>query len=85
MSDTDIRRQSWQQINEVMKSNLPDRTKLQKCLHISSTYAALTGDDSMAPPAIRAERAAMTSELPRIMKSAECRRRDKEQGMQSLF
>lgn len=92
LSDTDleIRRGSWREIrNIVTNKSLSPHDQLRMCLNVASTYAALTGDDSLFPKQIRQEHvdtvAWLKKNLDKIERRKEAKARDKASGQDSLF
>ena len=78
--DVEIKRYTRNRIRHVMESNIPDNVKLMACNNLSNVYVALTGDDSLTPPAIIAEHEKMIAQLPRILEKAKSIIADKKRG-----
>lgn len=81
----EIRHNIFGHIKRICSSNLPDSVKLGRCINSSNIYTALTGDDSLTPPALKVERQSQIDSLPIIFKTAEKKVKNKLHGIRELF
>ena len=74
-TDLEIRRSAWAHIRQITSdASLPDHEKVRRCLNEASTYASLTGDDSLFPPEIRESHDAMRKWIKQNMEKIEKRK-----------
>lgn len=77
---------AWDGIQAMLDSpSLSDREKLRRCCNEADVHAALTGDDSLVHPTLRADRQEQIDTLPTVLKRAEIKKRDTERGVTDFF
>lgn len=77
---------SWNAITAVTQNHaLSDSDKLRRYCNIADVHTALTGDDSLVHPLLRAGREAVNKQVPRILKEADKRRAERENGVVDLI
>lgn len=81
VANAEARRSAWNAIDAICKSDKPEAEKLARCLNEANLYAAVSGDDSLVPEALRAEREKMIGSIGRLTARALAVKRDKAAGM----
>lgn len=84
-TNLEIRRTTYGQIRSICSLPASDSEKLARCINASSIYTAMTGDDSLTPPELIAERQTQIDSLPSILKIADRKQKQKQLGIKELF
>lgn len=85
-SATVARRDAWAHIKSITDNpSLSMSEKLFKCDNAATIYCAMTGDDSMVRPELRAERQQMIDDLPLALERAKQRKKERVNGQVSIF
>lgn len=85
-SATVARRDAWAFVKSITDNPaLSASEKLNKCDNAASIYCAMTGDDSMVRPGLRAARQQMIDALPLAIDRAKQRKKERVNGQVSIF
>ncbi len=76
---------TWKFIRETLNGQDSPMEKLSKCLSAGYVHCAMTGDDSIVPPAVRLRNEEQVSRLDAEIKIARQTQTDNQNGQQRML